>query len=58
MTDLVRELSDAGVQVNVTALMTLRRCERIAAALRRRRAEHTSRCSPGASPTPGATRCR
>jgi transaldolase len=34
MTDLVRELSESGVQVNVTALMTLPQVVRIAAALR------------------------
>ena len=47
MTELVRELSESGVQVNVTALMTLRagRADRRAPCATARRA--TSRCSPG-----------
>ena len=57
MTDLVRELSESGVQVNVTALMTVSQVERIAAALRDGAPSNIS-VFADASPTPGATRCR
>ena len=56
--DLVRRLSHAGVKLNVTALMTLDQVRDVVArrsAAARRRA---SRCSPAASPTPAAIRCR
>ena len=55
---LVRELSEDGVQVNVTALFTTAQVELITEALSRTARRAASRSSPGASPTPASTRCR
>ena len=54
---LVRELSEDGVKVNVTALFTTAQVELITAAVATAR-RPTSRCSPAGSPTPASTRCR
>ena len=53
MAPLVRELSEDGVQVNVTALFTDRAGRADHRRGRRRRAVAASRSSPAASPTPG-----
>ena len=47
-----------GVQLNVTALLTLEQVESRRRRAARRRALATSRCSQGASPTPAAIRYR
>ena len=55
--DLVRRLTNAGVQLNITALMTNAQVDATAEALRAAR-RPSCRCSPGASPTPAASRSR
>ena len=56
--DLVHRLSHAGVKLNVTALMTLEQVQRRGRRRSRAARRRTSRCSPAASPTPAAIRCR
>ena len=56
--DLIHRLSHAGVKVNVTAIMTLEQVRDVVAGASRAARRRTSRCSPGASPTPAAIRCR
>ena len=56
--DLIHRLSHAGVKVNVTAIMTLEQVRERRGGARRAARRRTSRCSPAASPTPAATRCR
>ena len=58
MAPLVRELSEDGVQVNVTALFTTAQVELITGGGQGRRAVVSSRSSPGASPMPESIRCR
>ncbi|MEZ5365660.1 MAG: transaldolase family protein [Bryobacterales bacterium] len=54
---LIRRLADRGVKLNVTAMMTV---EQTGEAVKRSPAGRRAICRslPGASPTPGATRCR
>ena len=54
---LIRRLAEAGVKLNVTALMTLEQVRDVSAALADG-PPATSRSSPAASPTPAATPCR
>ena len=55
--DLIHRLSHAGIQLNVTALLTLDQVRQVAAAWRAA-LPRMCRYSPGASPIPAATRCR
>ena len=54
---LVRELSETGIKVNVTALFTTAQVELITGGVRTARPP-ASRSLPDASPTPASTRCR